>query len=340
MKKKTVTWILITIVAFVSVGTIFSEGQKEAPEYTRPINVVVGYGAGGFTDLVNRKLAEGMSKELGVPISVVNMPGGSGGIAAEHVYQAPHDGQLILGVADSLRIQAVMGFHPTTVFETWQPFIAVEADGVISVGKNSPYKSFQDIIDVLSSKPESLTLAASSTGTTWHIQSKILERDSGLRFNFVPYPGSHPAQVAAVAGEVDVVLTGLGEQIDLIRAGELVPLAAFKDKPFDIEGYGEIPALTQFIPGVNIAVSSWMGMAVPKDIPPKRMIIIEEAFLKTVNSEAFKDFVINDLVATPLDMNASKSLEFVKEQTSVVSWLLWELGMATKSPEEFNIPKP
>jgi len=329
---------LITLLLVIFVVAVCSLSFAENWP-VRPINTVIGYGAGGFTDLVNRYLADGMSKVLGVPIAVSNMPGGSGGIAAEYVYRAPHNGYLLLGVADSLRIQAVMGFHPTTVYKEWQPLIAASFDGVISVGKDSPYKSFDQIIKDLREKPESLTLAASSPGTTWHIQSKIMERDSGLKFNFIPYPGSYPAQVAAIAGDVDVVHTGLGEQIDLIKSGELRPLAIFSDKAYNIEGYYEIPPITQFLPEVDTKVNCWIGLAFPSDTPEEIKDKLEEAFNETVNSDRFKDFVINELNGNVITMDAEESLEFVKQQTSIVSWMMVDIGLTTESPEKFGIPK-
>lgn len=307
----------------------------------RPINVVVGFGAGGFTDLVARNLASLMAEDLGVSIPVSNMPGATGGIAADFVQHAPNDGHTILGCPESLRLLAVMGYHETLIGKDWMPLIAASFDGVISVKDDSPIKDFKQLVEKARSNPNSIKFGASSPGTVWHLQSQILTRKANVPMQFIPYNGSAPAQTAAIGGEVEMVHTGIGEQAELLRAGQLRPLAVFSDKPYELEGVGIIPPVTDVLPELAsyMPFNCWIGYAIPTSVPEEICKQIEASYLKAVNDERFFAFV-KSLEGEVLGYDLEKSLEVGKEQTSSVGWLVHEFGLSVNSPEKYDIPKP
>lgn len=307
---------------------------------TRPITVVVGFGAGGFTDLFTRMIASGLSKDLGVAVSVVNMPGGTGGIAAQYVRQAAHDGYTIWAMSDALRLQAVMEYHDTTVRD-WIPMVTASFAGVASVRADSHYKSFADVVKAAKERPDQITASASSPGTTWHTELEIIRKYTGLKFKFVPYSGSYPAQVAAMVGEVEIVLTGIGEQAELLRAKKLRPLAVFDDRPYEFPGVGTIPPITDYLPSLKAVMpfGAWVGLCLPADTPKHIVEIIEAAYEKAVASESVKEFAATNHCKL-LGMTGSEAVKFIEKDTSLVSWLLYDLGLAKKSPEVFGIPKP
>jgi tripartite-type tricarboxylate transporter receptor subunit TctC len=341
---------LIIFVAIVLAGcSAKSSQQSPKPSSTldaskwpeRPINVVVGFAAGGVTDLVARALAPQISKGLGVPIAVSNMPGGTGGIAAEYVFRAPKDGYTILCAPESLRILAVMGYHPTIIGKDWQPLIAASFDGVISVPANSPIKDYKELVEKARNAPNTIKLAASSPGTVWHIQSQLIAKKFNVPLQFIPYQGSHPSQTAALSGEVEVVHTGIGEQAELIRSGKLRPLTVVSDKPYELKGFGKIPPITDVLPELKdyLPMSCWVAYVLPTGVPDEIMQKIEKNYLEAVNSEEFHKFIKN-LEGEVIGYNAKESLEFGKKETEKVSWLVYELGITSKSPSEFNISKP
>jgi tripartite-type tricarboxylate transporter receptor subunit TctC len=305
---------------------------------SRPITVVVGFGAGGFTDLFGRLAANEMSKDLGVAVSVVNMPGGTGGIAAEYVRNAAHDGHTIWAFSDALRLQAVMGYHPTTVKE-WVPMVTASFAGAVSVRADSPHKTFADVVKA--AKSGKVTASASSPGTTWQTELDIITKYTGVNFKYIPYAGSHPSQVAAMAGEVDIVLTGIGEQAELIRAKKLRPLAVFDNETYDFPGYGKIPPITDYLPNLNPAMpfGAWVGLAVPANTPKDVVETLQAAYQKAVASSTIKEFAATNHCKL-LGLTGAKAVSYVSKDTSLVSWLLQDLGTAKSSPTQFGIAKP
>ena len=325
-------------------STIFSPALAQDYESwpQRPINIVVGFGAGGTTDLVARGLAAEMEKLLGVRITVNNMPGADGATAYQHVLSSPRDGYTIAAFSSSIGTMAVLGSHPSSVYSHWQPWVAATFDGVVSVGKNSPFENFEQLLEKAKANPNTITLAASNAGSVWHVQSELLRSYAGVHFKFVAYPGSHPSQVAAMAGDVDVVWTAIGEQRDLIRSGQLRPLTVFRSTSANIEGAGEIPPVTQFLPDLEkrLPLSSYIGIMVAQDTPEKIKEKIERAFVAATQTEAFRNLVEGTLAGTVLGYAGKESLAYVRKQTSSSSWLLHELGLTQHSPEKFGIPRP
>jgi tripartite-type tricarboxylate transporter receptor subunit TctC len=309
---------------------------------SRPVTFVVGFGAGGGTDLTGRGLAQAMGEYWGVTTTVINVTGGSGSIAAEQVLNAARDGYTILVYPEIIAAQAVMDFHPTTAFTDWQHFTAAGFNGVISVRPESPYQSIEELFDHVRNNPNTVTLGASSAGTIWHIQSELTRDVAGINFRFVPYQGSAPAQVAAVSGEIDVVWTSIGEQRDLLRSGQLRPLAVFTKEAINITDVGTVPPVTTAVPELEayLPFSSFIGLAVPRDMPEEIQAAIEEAYLVAVASESFKTLIEGQLNGAALGYDRARSDEFVQRNTSVIAWLLFDLDLATKSPELFGIPRP
>ena len=330
-----VVWLVLT-------GLLVASAAVAQSYPSQPVTFVVGFGAGGGTDLTGRGLAQAMGEYWGVTTTVINVTGGSGGIAAEQVITAARNGYTILVSPEIMAAQAVMGFHPTTAFEHWQHFTAAGFNGVISVRPDSPFQTIAQLFDHVRANPNTVTLGASSAGTIWHIQSELTRDVADINFRFVPYQGSAPAQVAAVSGEIDVVWTSIGEQRDLLRSGQLRPLAVFTSEPVDIPGVGVVPAVTSAVPELEdfLPFSSFIGLAVPRDMPEEIQAAIEEAYLAAVASEAFRDLIEGQLTGSVLGFDRVESDEFVWRNTSVIAWLLYDLDLADNSPEQFGIPRP
>ncbi|MDQ3397766.1 MAG: tripartite tricarboxylate transporter substrate-binding protein, partial [Deinococcota bacterium] len=235
-----------------------------------------------------------------------------------------------------------MGFHPTTAYSDWQPYTAAGYNGVISVRRDSRYETFEELLAEVRANPDQITLAASSAGTVWHIQSELARQVGDVQFRFVSYPGSAPSQVAAISGEVEVVLTSIGEQRDLLLSGELRALAAFTAEPVEISGVGVVEPITDYVPELAsyMPFSSFIGLAVPQDTPDDIKAAIEDAYLAAVDSDLFRNLIEGQLNGTVLGYDAAESSRFVQENTSVISWLLYDIELAANSPEDFDIPRP
>ncbi|WHH61495.1 tripartite tricarboxylate transporter substrate binding protein [Petroclostridium sp. X23] len=312
---------------------------EEAWKPTRPVTIVCFVGAGGGTDLASRTIAKVFEKEFGVPFQVVNMTGGSGGVGANHVLNAKRDGYTILGASEPLHGLTVLGALDKPTADIWEAMMMIGSEGAISVPASSPYQTLEELVEA--AKTKELKAAAAQATSTWGAKLHQVEAVTGVKFNQLPYEGSHPSQVAALSGEVDVVVTSLAEQAEYIKAKKLRPLAAISTEDEEVPGYGKVPAITHSYPKYAelTPAMQWLGIAIPKDLPENIKKAYHDAFEKAKDSEEVKK-VASDLGYKIYGLHGEAVEKTHKQLDSIYSWTLYNAGAATKSPEEFDIPKP
>ncbi len=315
-----------------------SSGPEEWPG-SRPIQVVCFTSPGGDTDVVNRTLGQAMEAVLGTRVNVINKPGAHGGNAMRDVWSRRHDGYRWTGVSANILIAPVMNGHQTTA-KDWTYFIVGGSPGVISVAADSPYRTLTSLMAAAQAKPRGINAAASSTGGVWHVQLAMLERAAGVTFNFVPYEGSHPSQLALLSGEVEVVLTSLAEQAELIRGGKLRPLAAIQNEPLELPGGETIPSVATWYPAAaETPVSQWLGFGLPVDTPPEVLAKIDDAFHAAMQSAAIEEFLSTRLMQK-FGWSRAEADTRVRKTERAWTWALQDLGIAEISPEEVGIERP
>ena len=304
-----------------------------------PIQISCFASAGGDTDLVNRTIAKAIEPHLGgLRVDVVNRTGGQGGVALNYVWSQPHEGYHWGGFSESILPASVMGGHHTSA-KDWTYFIVAGAPGVISVGADSPYKTLGELVAAAKAEPKKISAAASVTGGCWHTKLMALEKAAGVSFNFIPHKGSNPSQLAVLTGEVAVVLTSISEQAELIRDGKLVPLAMVEEDPYEFPGRGTIPAAAASYPDVSkVPVCQWLGFALPKDTPPAVLARITSAFEKAVQSKEIKDMAATRMLNLR-GLHGDKANELALSMERAWTWMLFDMGIAKKSPEEFGISR-
>lgn len=331
---------LTTVLA--AAGLLTGAMAAHAQEYpSRDIIDVVVWAAGGGTDTLNRLIMAEMQPHLGVRTNVVNRTGGVGGSAGmSYVYSQPADGYTLAGISESNVTAGVQGGWDKR-FNVWQPYIIGGSPDLISVTASSPYKSLKELIDAAKAKPGEIRAGASAAGSIHHLNLLALEKGTGADFNYIPYDGSAPAQNAAVSGEVQVVVTSLAEQQQLLRAGRLRPLAMLTPNPSKIEGIGDIPSafanyeqLKQHLP-----IKQAIGFAVRADAPEAAKQKLADAFKKAVASEKVKEWAVKNFYEISGATGEEAGKEFDRLE-SLFAWTLHDLGAASVSPEKLGIPKP
>lgn len=330
--------IMVFLLVFVFAGLSFAQ-EKKFP--VRDITNVVVWAAGGGTDVCNRIVSGEMSKLFKVNINVINKPGGVGGsIGMNDVYSRPHDGYTWAGVSESCVTAGVQGGWDKRMY-VWDYFIVGGSPDVLSVTPNAPYKDLKELIEAAKAKPGSIRAGASASGSIHHLNLLALEKGSGSKFNYIPYPGSAPAQTAAMTGEVAVVVTSVAEQQQLIRAGKLRPLAMLTPQPFTMKDIGTIPSSFGPYPGLSkyLPIMQAIGFAVPAKVPENVKEIIAETFKKVIASDTLKSWAEQNYYTLSGKTGKEAKDEFEKLE-SLFAWTLWELGAAKVNPESLKIPKP
>lgn len=319
-------------------GTESAAPNSETWSPTRPVNIVVAASAGGMTDSVARAMAKGMESTLGVSVQVVDMPGGSGQIATEYVLQQPRDGYNIIGISSDLHALPVLSNFAYTA-DDFDCCIVMSAKGVISVPKNSPYQTIQDLIEA--AKTTNIKAAASQAGSIWGVKLVNFIDITGTNLEKISYEGSAPSQVAALTGEVDVVLTGLSEQREYILSGELRPLAMIEQEPAELEGYGTIPALSELYPEMMDMTlpMQWVGLAFPKDMPQEIADAFHAAYDAALASAEVAELSKN-LGVPVVGLYGSEAVDLLNSLDSVTTWTLFNSGVTQVDPSTLGIPEP
>lgn len=258
---------------------------------SRPITLVVPWGAGGGTDATARILASLMEKDLGQPVNVVNRTGGSGVVGHAAIAAAPPDGYTI-GLA-TVEI-GMMHWQGLTELkgDSYTPIGLVNADPAgIQVRADAPYKSVQDLLAAVKANPGKFKASGTGQGGIWHLALAGLLRDQKIdpaAVPWVPSNGAAPGLQDMVAGGVEIAPVSLPEARSLIDAGKVRSLAIMNDKPSAL--YPQVPTLKQAL-GSDWTMAAWRGIVAPKGIPADVRNRLATVVQKVANSKEYQDFM-------------------------------------------------
>ncbi|WP_191602304.1 tripartite tricarboxylate transporter substrate binding protein [Marinomonas algicola] len=332
---------LITTLAAGFIATTLATSALAADRYPeRDITNVVVWSAGGGTDVVNRMISAEMAKSLDVNINVTNRPGGvAGSLGMSYVNKKKADGYTLVGLSESVVGSAVQGGWNQKM-NVWYPFIVGGSPDLISVSANSKYTSLEELIADVKQNPRSIKASAGGAGSIHHLNLLALMNGTGAEFNYIPYPGSAPAQTAAMTGEVELVITSLAEQQQLIKGGQLKPLAMLVENDQKLDGYGTIPSAFTAFPSLekHLPIMQAIGLAVSQKAPDSVKEKLTKAFQEAMASPVIHKWAEDNFyVLSGLSgKEASKEFAFLE---SLFSWTLYDLGAAKVVPSELGIPK-
>lgn len=307
---------------------------------TRPITAIVNVAPGGGTDVATRALVNEMSKTLGVPIVVQNVLGGGGAVASKKVILEPPDGYTWLSGGVSWKNYGPMGLHDTKLSE-WYCLPLIGLYGSIAVKEDSPYKTLRDVMEAVKKNPGKVTCGGSGPASPWRITMEIFNKATGLKLRHVPYNGSAPTHSALLAGETDVCITALPEQIELLKGNKMRSLGVFLDQPYLLEESKKIPAITDLVPELKpyFPMTAWFWFSLRADVPKPILRKIDEAYLKALESPSMKEFSKNYIAVTK-GVVGDEAQKLISQQAGRDSWFLYEVGVAKRSPADFGLPKP
>jgi tripartite-type tricarboxylate transporter receptor subunit TctC len=339
MKKRVLSGLLVLVLLAGVGGLLFAGAQEETEEWrpVRTITTIVPWGAGGVSDQAARVLASEMETVLGVKIAIVNQPGASGSIGTKAAYDKAHDGYTWVGNTNtSVATYQVRELTPEISHKDWQGFFAMSTPAVICVNADSPITDWDSLVQAFKSRE--VAVATAGIGSTGHIAAELYSRQLNVKYKQVPYGGGNPAVVATVAGETEVVMQTSLECSDMLRAKKLRPIAVMADEAMTISGVGEIPPATQFKKGFR-GMSSLVGILIPRDTPADVQKAISKAFDVAANSEPLKKLA-DEKGAVAVNLQGEAADNAMNVAASQFGWILYEVGVAPKSPDTYGIPKP
>ena len=305
---------------------------------TKPINIIVPWAAGGATDQVTRVAAGELEEALGAKIVVINQPGASGSIGTMNAMNAPRDGYTwTAGAPKQLGTYPVLGLAGTKLGD-FHLFISVTQVPIVSVNPNSPYQNFQQLLDAMKANPGGITVATAGNTSSGHIAMEAIVKATGVKYRHVTYDGGNPAVISTVAGETQVTTQLASEQAEMIKGKRLRPLAVVGATPLEIEGYGTIPPITNWIKNVP-SVATAFGIVIPKGVPPEVAATVEKAWNERIaKSEKLKAYAkARSVLFSPMAGKAAYDAVWPTIVTD--AWIINEAGMAKVAPDKLGIPK-
>jgi tripartite-type tricarboxylate transporter receptor subunit TctC len=241
-------------------------GAASALDYpTRPVRWVVGYPAGGSTDILARLIGHRLSERLGQQFIIENKPGAGNNIGTEAVVNSPPDGYTILLVNPANAINASL--YAKLNFNFMRDIAPVaglaRVPNVMTVNPDVPAKTVAEFIAYAKANPGKINMASSGNGTSVHLSGELFKAMTGVQMQHVPYRGSAPALTDMLSGQVQVIFDNMPSVLPHIKSGGLralaVTTAARSPELPDVPTVGETVK--------DFEASAWFGIGVPKNTP-------------------------------------------------------------------------
>jgi tripartite-type tricarboxylate transporter receptor subunit TctC len=281
----------------------------------KPVRIIVGFAAGGGSDIFARLIGQRLSERLGQQFIVENRPGGNSNIATEAVVRAPPDGYTLLLVDSSPAINATLYDKLSKLSFNFIRDIAPVA-GIASqplvmlVNPSFPAKTILEFIDYAKANPDKINMASGGNGNVTHLVGEMFKMMAGVNMVHLPYRGGGAALADLLGGQVPVLFTGVPSAIEYIRAGRLRALGVTSAKRLGV--LPDVPTVGQFLPGCE--ADDWKGIGAPRNTPPEIIDMLNEEINTALADPKFKARVV-DLGGVPMSMTAAEFGKFVGAET-------------------------
>jgi tripartite-type tricarboxylate transporter receptor subunit TctC len=279
----------------------------------RPVRVLVGYAAGGGTDILARFIAQKLTENLGKPVFVENKPGASGMTATAELTRAPADGhtvlvQIVTPAVIGPLTQKSLPFDPV---KDVQPVgLIAKLPNVMIVNKDIPANTVKEFVEWVKARPGKVSYGSGGAGGITHLEGELLNKMAGTDMVHVPYKGAAPAILDLIAGRVHMVFDNVTGTSAHIRSGAVKALAVTTEQRVpalpDLPTFAE-SGLPQF------THSSWISLFTRAGVPAPVLAKLESELLKVV-SHPDTIAKLKELGAVPAPMNAATFDAFWKSE--------------------------
>lgn len=326
MKRKYFLIILaVMLVGSMLYGCSSTTDNKQAEfDYPKdPIQIVVGWGAGGGTDVFARAIAKPTGDLMEQTINVVNMSGASGAISGDHVVSQPADGYTIWAEGSNYAINVALGKTPHDL-SNYIPIARIQHDtGSLQVAENSPFETIEDFIAYAKEHPGEITVGGTGAAGFDEVVIAKFEKAAGIDVNYVPFESGGDMRSATLGGHIDAHFEEFGPTKSLIDAGSIRVLLAFTDQK--IESYPDVPISVD--KGFDVTDGIWRGIFVKSGTPKEIVDYLREIFKQAKDAESYKEIEKTNLLdLRPGYMDSEEFKTFLEEDINAYKEILKELG--------------
>ncbi len=310
--------LIVVVAALFGLGWTGLAGAQDYP--TRPMTMIVPFPAGGATDTVARFLGEKLRAILGQPVIIENIAGAAGSIGVGRAVRSAADGYtLSIGTSTTHMLTGGLYALQFDLFKDLEPIILIGSEPLLIVGrKGLPADDLKGLIAYLKANPDKASVGIAGVGATGHLTGISFQKETGTKFQFVPYRGNAPAMQDLLAEQIDFMIEPSSNFKSLVGAGSV--------KPYGVTGRARLPSSPD-IPTADEAgmpgffASLWYGLWVPKDTPKDVIAKLNATMVQALADPAVKArFAELGIQITPLDQQSPEALRTFQKAEAERWW--------------------
>ncbi len=277
-----------------------------------PVTFVVGYAAGGSTDINARELGQVMSPVIGQPIIIDNKGGAAGSVGLRAAAAAKPDGQtLFVAVGTNVIINPWVQKGMIDTLAALAPICQItDYQYVLVVGNKVPAKNAAELVELAKKEPEKLTYSSSGVGGNNHLAGALFCEAAGIKMTHVPYKGTGPAVADVISGQITANFSSLPPAVSQIKGGNLKALAVTGNKR--VKSLPDVPTLKE--QGIDVVVTSWQGLFAPAKTPTDILDKIDKAAKEAMKNPKWEEALARDGLEMPPDRSRAEFTKFVSDE--------------------------
>jgi tripartite-type tricarboxylate transporter receptor subunit TctC len=309
-------WRLAHVVAAVALGAATLATSAEAAYPDKPVKIVVGFAAGGTTDVIARLLAQKLAASMGQQFIIENKSGAGSNLGALQVAREKPDGYTLY--ASSVANTINMSLYPSPGYDFGGGMSAVamfaKVPNLLVVNAALPIKTVQDVIAYAKANPGKMSFASSGSGSSIHLSGELFKQMAQVDMLHVPYRGSAPAITDLLGGQVDSMFDNMPSALPHIKGGKVRAIAVTSAKRSPTAP--EIPTIAESgVPGYD--VQSWFGLNGPAKLPPAIVDKLNAEVKKALEAKDVQERLA-ELGAVPTPMMPAEYAGFI--QAEIKKW--------------------
>lgn len=316
--KKSAVVVLSLVVGFIfalTMGVGVGAAAEKFP--SRPINLMIGYAAGGTTDIASRALAEAVEKVIGQPVVVINKPGAGTAVMMTDLKKQKPDGYTVgvmsSGAIISYFLQKV-AYHPVTDFDS---ILQVSAFNYgIAVRADSPWKNIKELLAYAKANPGMVKYTGSGANSPAHLVMIQLGEAAGVNWTHIPFQSGAEAATNVMGGHCDVTCSP-SEWKPGVDSGRLRLIASAMEERF--KAYPNVPTLIE--EGYNVKGYGYLAIVGPKGMPKDRVKILHDAFSKAMKDPAYQK-TLDSILFPTIYKNSADCDKYTKELFDILGPLV------------------
>jgi tripartite-type tricarboxylate transporter receptor subunit TctC len=309
-------------------GCLFASlaaAQAAAPSYpAKPVRLVIPFPPGGSNDVVGRVIAAQLTERIGQTVIVDNRGAGGGIIGINAAAKSPADGYTLLLVSVGYPVSIALGRMPAESLQWFTPVASVATGpSLLVVPAAMPVNSVMDLIALAKRKPGELNAGAAGPGSFQHLATELFRLQSGIEIVIVQYKGGGPALTDTIAGQVQMNVGSVIQNLPHVRTGKLKALGI--GGPKRIPALPEVPTFAEAgLPGAE--ASNWWGIVAPAGTPAPAIGRIQQEMSAILDSgDTRKRFELEG--AEVLRMSAAEFAQFIAAETTKWTRVVKEAGI-------------